>query len=293
VKAPPSHGDVGGARYLALRKRALALARPTAELLQRYALEGFLARLANSRHRARLVLKGGVLLAAFDLRRATRDIDLLALGVDNDPAAVGALIAEIAAVEVDDGLEFFPTTLDTAVIRDGDLYPGVRVRLVAHLATARLRLQVDVNVGDPIAPRAELIEVPALLAGPGPRVLGYSRAMVIAEKLVTALQRGAANTRWRDFADLFLLLTSDAAATEPVALSLAAVARHRGVDLVPLGEALTGMPAVAQRRWEIWARQQGIEARVPRSFAELLQAVDERTRGWVHEAAAKPEPPSG
>ena len=28
-----------------------------------------------------------------------------------------------------------------------------------------------------------------------------------AEKIVTALQRGTANTRWRDFADIYLLRT--------------------------------------------------------------------------------------
>jgi hypothetical protein len=63
-----------------------------------YALEGFLARLERSEHRSQLVLKGGVLLAAFDLRRLTRDTEILALEVGNDPAAVGKLISDVAKV---------------------------------------------------------------------------------------------------------------------------------------------------------------------------------------------------
>lgn len=66
----PTHQDLAGSRYLALRALARATGRSTAELLQLYALEGFLARLASSPQRERLVLKGGVLLAALDARRS-------------------------------------------------------------------------------------------------------------------------------------------------------------------------------------------------------------------------------
>lgn len=280
-----THTTVAGARYLALRKQAKEQGRPTAELMQLYALEGFLARLERSEHRRRFVLKGGVLLAAFDLRRPTRDIDFLALEVDNEPTAIGGLIAEVAEVGVDDGLEFLVKTLDTSVIRDDDIYPGVRVRLEVRLATARLRLQVDVNVGDPMVPGATPTEIPPVLPGPGPTVLAYPRAMVIAEKLVTALQRGAASTRWRDFADLYLMTLAEPDDAQQVVPSIAAVARHRGVPLTPLSKVLAGMPERAQSRWEPWLEQQGLADRVPRSFETLLDRLDETTTSWIRAAA--------
>ena len=286
MKGRPTHGTTAGSRYLALRKHAMAHGRPTAELLQLYALEGFLARLERSEHRSRLVLKGGVLLAAFDLRRPTRDIDFLALQIDNDPAAVGTLIADVAAVDVDDGLEFLVETLDTSVIRDDDIYPGVRVRLQVLLATAKLRLQIDVNVGDPVVPGATPTEIPPILPGTGPTVLAYPRAMVIAEKLVTALQRGAASTRWRDFADLHLMIDADPSDAQQVVPSIAAVARHRGVPLAPLRVVLAGMPERAQARWTSWLEQQGLADRVPRSFQELLDRLDQATQPWITAAAA-------
>jgi hypothetical protein len=107
-------------------------------LLQLFVLESFLRRVTQSRHRDRLVLKGGLLLAAFDLRRATRDIDLLALHTDNDPSAVERLVVEVASTEIEDGVVFLSDTVTTETIRDGDVYPGVRVVLEASLATAIL-----------------------------------------------------------------------------------------------------------------------------------------------------------
>ena len=72
----PSRDSTAGRAYLDLQARARREGRPTDELLVLYILERFLYRLSVSVHRNRFVLKGGVLLAAFDVRRPTRDIDL-------------------------------------------------------------------------------------------------------------------------------------------------------------------------------------------------------------------------
>lgn len=77
--------------YLALRRHAREANRPMSEVLQLYALEGFLDRLANSALASTLVLKGGVLLSAFDARRPTRDIDISALDIANDVTNVHGL----------------------------------------------------------------------------------------------------------------------------------------------------------------------------------------------------------
>jgi hypothetical protein len=72
----PTRATVAGRTYLDLQNLARRQRRPTDELHQLYALEGFLARLAVSPYADQLVLKGGVLLAAYDTRRPTRDVDL-------------------------------------------------------------------------------------------------------------------------------------------------------------------------------------------------------------------------
>jgi hypothetical protein len=284
VKPKPTHADLPGTTYLALQRLARSQKRATAELLQLYVLEGFLRRIVRSRHDERLVLKGGLLLAAFDLRRATRDVDLLALRTDNDPEIVGRLVVDVASVEIEDGVEFLTDTISVETIRDGDVYPGVRAVVEARLATAKVTFSVDVNVGDPVVPAPTRTAVPGLLGDEGVDVLAYPKSMVVAEKLVTALQRGRASTRWRDFADLFALVAGALPEAEVIE-AVHAVASHRGVTLRPLSEVLDGMPTEAQRHWATWRARHSAESRVPEDFAVVLDALDAATRAWLVDAA--------
>lgn len=93
-----------------------------------------------------------MLLAAFDERRPTRDVDLLGLSISNDASSVTALVTEIAAIEVDDGVVFGPDQVSARLIREQDVYAAVRVAMPATVATAEVALKVDVNVGDPVTP---------------------------------------------------------------------------------------------------------------------------------------------
>ena len=99
----PQHGSQAGDAFLAIQKLARSTGGNVQELLTLYALEGLLARVAESRYREDFVLKGGVLLAAFSLRRPTKDIDLQATGIANDPATVLTRLTDIAAIDADDG----------------------------------------------------------------------------------------------------------------------------------------------------------------------------------------------
>lgn len=100
----------------------------------------------------------------------------------------------------DDGIEVARNTATSQVIRDDDEYSGVRVSPNANIATSQNRFHVDVNAGDPIVPSPTTVSVPQLIGGDPIRLKGYPLHMVHAEKIVTAGQRGAANTRLRDFA---------------------------------------------------------------------------------------------
>jgi hypothetical protein len=143
-----------------------------------------------------------VLLAAFDARRPTRDVDLAAVDLANDVDDIRALVTEILAVARDDGLEFDPTATTAATIRDDDLYGGVRTTVHGSLSTFVVQFHIDVNLGDPLWPTPEEVEVPRLLGGAPIRMRGYRVELILAEKIVTAIRRGTANTRWRDFVDI-------------------------------------------------------------------------------------------
>jgi len=260
--ARPTRATVAGRAYLDLQNLARRQRRPTDELHQLYALEGFLARLAASAHSDRLILKGGVLLAAYDTRRPTRDVDLQGQQVSNDLDEVLTVVRAIAAIPLDDGLALATDTATAQIIRDEDTYSGVRVTVNGRLATARLTFHIDVNVGDPIWPAPQPITLPRLLGGQI-ELIGYPLPMVHAEKIVTAIQRGTANTRWRDFADIYSLAHRHDVSGDVLRSAIVEVAAYRQVRLAPLHEVLEGYSVLAQPRWDAWRRRQRLDDYLP------------------------------
>lgn len=270
---PPSRQTVAGQIYLDLRRLAQTTGRATDELLQLYALEGFFDRLAQSDQRAHFVLKGGVLLAAYDARRPTRDIDFAARALANDIDTMVATVRVVIAIHLDDGLSYDPDSLRAQTIREDDEYHGVRITATAQLATARLHFHLDINVGDPIWPEPKVINLPRLLGTEPIRIIGYPVAMILAEKIVTAMQRGTANTRWRDFVDIRALLTTSPPDPDELRTAITRVAEHRATTVRPLAGVLDGYALLAQSRWSAWRRNQRLETTTPADFADLLQPV--------------------
>jgi hypothetical protein len=243
-----------------------------------YALEGFLLRLANSPLKTKFVLKGGVLLAAYELRRPTADIDFAGVRVSNEIGAVRQLVMEIASSAMgdglDDGLTFDLDDVRAATLREDDEYSGVRVRLVARLATAREPFHVDVNVGDPIWPAPAEIYLPRLLEQEPIKLSGYPLEMVLAEKIVTALQRGQASTRWRDFGDIFQITGRHAFQAKELRQALRTVADYRHVELSGLDDALDGYAEIGQPRWATWRRKLHLTESLPANFGDALGALE-------------------
>lgn len=242
--------------YNALRAQARESGRATQAEIELHVLDGILVRLAASNYRNQFVLKGGVLLAAFDNRRPTRDVDVAALDLDNDPEHMARVIREILSTPADDGVIFDLDSITAVAIRDEDEYAGVRVTVSAKLHTAEARPHIDINVGDPIEPGPQEIEVPRTLSTAAPiQVRGYPIPMVIAEKLVTAVQRGTASTRWRDFGDIWMLAHSHDLDGDALLTAMTAVASHRQATLGPLNGILDGFPAGTDTKWSNWLRK--------------------------------------
>jgi hypothetical protein len=136
-----------------------------------YARERFIARLAVSSHSKRLVLKGATVFTLWlDSHRATRDLDFLGLG-DFGVEEAASVIREIIAIELADGLQFDVSSVAAEGIRERDEYHGVRVQLSAILDSARIRMQIDIGVGDVVTPPAKTAALPVVLPQfPPPRV---------------------------------------------------------------------------------------------------------------------------
>jgi predicted nucleotidyltransferase component of viral defense system len=181
--------------------------RPFQELLQYYAMERFLYRLSRSAHRSRFILKGALMLYVWDAprARATKDLDFLGR-LDNSLENVARVVRDVCTADVEpDGLVFDPTTVKTERIKEDADYEGVRVRFVGRLGQARVAMQADIGFGDVVTPSVEKITYPALLDFPAPELSGYPREVVIAEKFQAMVYLRTANSRMKDFYDVWHL----------------------------------------------------------------------------------------
>ncbi len=200
----------------------------------------------------------------------TRDIDFAVHGFANDIPEVEKRVRSILTVPADDGLQFDLDSVNGELIRDEADYNGVRVKVTASLATAQIALHLDVNFGDPIWPAPTEAVLPLILGG-SLRILGYPDHMVLAEKIVTAIERGEQNTRWRDFTDIAAIARYRSVDGSDFQEALNVVARYRQVDIEPLRPLISEMPALAQRKWEVWRKKQRLGHATPVSFADLLE----------------------
>lgn len=260
----------GPEAYRNLQRLAREQGRNTQELFELYIHERFLARVAGSPYRDQLVLKGGMLLAVVGERRATRDADLLARGISNDDESIRRVIGEIAGLALADGVAFDIGEIATHVIREEADYNGVRVTLPVDLGGANLKLRLDLSFGDPVDP--ERIDYPTLLGENPFSLLGYPLRSVIAEKGETMVFLGDANTRDRDYGDIYLLSGLHPFEADPLRHELTRVAEHRGHELQPLAPLLHTLRSARQETWLRFRERAGLPA-LPESFAEVVDAV--------------------
>ena len=197
-----------------VRQRLLNLARERRAdfqlILIQYAVERLLYRLSRSPYIDRFLLKGAMLFSLWSKEpfRATRDVDFLGLGDSSVPAMCRAFEEICRTVVEIDGLEFLVDSIQGEEIRDDQEYRGVRLRFEARLAGARVPIQIDIGFGDAVVPPPEVVEYPVMLDLPAPRLRAYPREVVVAEKFQAMVVLGIANSRIKDFFDLWMLAST-------------------------------------------------------------------------------------
>lgn len=244
---------------------------PTQEYLIRHTLESFLDRLTRTAHAEDFVLKGGILLAAYGVRRPTRDADANAIGADVTADHLIAVVRDIAAVETDDGVVFDLDSISVQEIRENAEYPGFRVRVGASIGPWKGTAAWDVSTGDPIVPAPRKVRIDRVLGDPI-MLLGYAPETTIAEKGVTILERGITSTRWRDYVDI-VQLTRQGVDTDVLLRSARVVARYRGVNLEPIAPHVVGYGRIGQAKWAAWRRKERLEAVCEADLDEQMALV--------------------
>jgi predicted nucleotidyltransferase component of viral defense system len=238
-------------------------------VLTRYAIERLLYRLSRSAHADRFVLKGAMLFELWtgQTHRSTLDVDLLSEASDDVDRLV-AVIREVVAVEVEnDGLVIDPASVRGEQIREDQHYQGVRVTATAMLAGARIALQIDIGFGDAVTPGPQRAEYPSLIGPSRPNLRVYPKETVVAEKFEAMVTLGIANSRMKDFYDLYVLSEQFDFDGDLLARAIAATfARRRTTlpDLVPLGlTAPFAADASKSKQWTGFVKRGRLRVTVP------------------------------
>lgn len=289
MKRPPSNVAAS------FRARLLALARERREdfqfVLGRWIAERFLFRLAASRHKHSFVLKGATLLLAFggEAYRPTRDLDLLGFG-SADIQHVMDRITEVCLTPANDGIVFETETMEAERIREDAEYEGVRVRLRASLDGAAVVIQIDVGFGDAVEPPPAEVTLPVLLPLDPPVVRAYPPEAIIAEKLHAMVVLGIANSRMKDFYDLWKLAATQQFDIQQLARSIQTTFERRRT---PLPEAVPAaltddflLDPAKRTLWEAFCRRLGLRETEP------FERVGHRIRDFLAPALKQARQPT-
>lgn len=174
-------------------------------VMQNYMLERLLERISLSRYKHNFILKGGFLISAIvglDTR-ATMDLDTTIKGFPLTHESILSIFKEICAIQIEDDVQF--EIISTSDIREADDYPGIRVALKANYPPISVPLTVDITTGDKITPREIEYTFSLLFDDRSIQIFAYNLETILAEKLETVLSRNIANTRPRDYYDIYIL----------------------------------------------------------------------------------------
>ena len=249
-------------------------------VLSRFAAERLLYRLSVSEYANDFVLKGALLFLIWSdhIYRPTRDVDLLGYG-EYSLGKLETTFRKLCRIEVpDDGMVFDPDSVQSANIREDQEYGGVRITLNAFLAKTRVSMQIDIGFGDAITPGTEAVEFPLMLTLPSLPALklnAYPRETAIAEKLEAAVVLGIANSRMKDFHDLFTLAQNFSFDGELLASAVRNTFARRGTPFPELPIAFTAefsSDDSKQSQWKNFLKRIGVRAS-PVDLPEVIKQL--------------------
>jgi len=265
-----------------VRQRLLNIAKRDGEafdlVLTRYALERLLYRLGQSQYHGQFLLKGAMLFAVWggETHRPTRDVDLQGFGT-SELAQVVEIFQDICQVPVEpDGLDFFPDTMRAIEIREDQEYQGVRVSFEARLEKAVIPIQIDIGYGDAVTPAPENITYPTILDFDAPKLRAYPVYTVVAEKFQAMVWLGIANSRMKDFYDLWIIMRKFPFEGEVLGTAIDATFARRQTPLpteAPL--ALTqafANDAAKQTQWKAFLRKNALPVN-DLTFPDIIAAL--------------------
>ncbi len=246
------------------------------EVLTVYALERTIYRISKSDFKENFTLKGGIFLYALydkNYPRSTTDIDLRADRISSDEKTIKSVFERIFSLQFDDGLEYDLETLVTKQITKQDEYQGINISVTALLGNIKIPVSIDIGFGDIIVPGRMEIDFPVLLDFDIPHIYSYSIESTLAEKFEAIVSLGLANTRFKDFYDIYVILQSKNIDDEVLKQALVQTFSNRNTtfnDIVVFDKNFSS-DAERQKRWSAFTKKKTALMQV--SFEDVVLTI--------------------
>ncbi len=212
------------------------------------------------------------------MHRATKDVDFLKSG-DASKAYLTQVFTELSRqiTDPDDGLIFDASTIKVSEIKAEDNYGGIRVIMKATLTTAVVSIQADIGVGDVITPGAEDIAFPTLLDMPPPDLKAYPVETVLAEKFEAMVSLGFANSRMKDFYDVWAIHKFINLDKKVLSTAITNTFKRRGTALpqeVPMALTLKfSKDKNKQQQWTAFVNRAGVSYHAQKTLFETVEDI--------------------
>jgi len=183
--------DQGESVLAKLRNKARLTGKNFQLLIQLFCQEEFLRKIAHSKYKDNLILKGGLFLyciSGFE-GRPTMDIDLMVRNLSNKLQDIEEVTNQIISQNTGNDFIVFKIKSVKTIAPQRD-YHGARVKIIAQIKNTKTPFDVDMGIGDVIIPKAEIRILPTQLPNfEEPVVMTYSLESTIAEKFDAIISR--------------------------------------------------------------------------------------------------------
>ena len=259
-----------------LKNLSQTIGKTMQETLTIYGLERTIYRISISKYADYFILKGGIFLYALfngNFTRVTRDIDFLAQNIENNVDTMKSVFTDIFSIKCDDALIYDLTSLTIQEITEFKEYHGVNVCITAYLDKTRLPISIDIGFGDVIYPDKNKIQFPVLLDTTPPQIYSYSIYSAISEKFEAIVSLGNANSRYKDFYDIYILSNKYSIDGELLKKAISETFQHRGSDFSDI-IAFTdefSQNEIHKSRWESFLHKKKAINYI--SFSDMLASI--------------------
>nr|WP_121270876.1 nucleotidyl transferase AbiEii/AbiGii toxin family protein [Pedobacter schmidteae] len=247
----------------------------------RFLYERLLYRLSKSVYKDKFYLKGGVLLYAMEKEyaRPTLDIDFLGLDISNDLESLKEVFREICSIDdPDTGVYFDLDTISAEEINETKDYVGTRLSIVAYLDSIKQPLKIDIGFGDVVIPDPQLLSYESMIPGLDPTdIVAYSLETVVAEKFQAMIDLSELNSRYKDFYDVYTILTKYPLEKQLLLSSIRATFKNRNTPYTeghPIFTTAFAKDKVRNQQWKQFLKKIKVNAEL--EFSTVMELIKDQ-----------------